>query len=613
MTSVLPLALFLSAALAVGVAVVVRRHRGDVPGSVTFLWLMAGVALWCATSAAHALAPTLEARVIWAKVQYLGIASVPPLWLLFTATYAQAGWATRPAARRALWIIPVLTILAAATNEWHLAMWPTVTLAPNGGTVYAHGWWFWIAAAYYYLLMIAGTFTLVRALRLSPPPFRGQWLALIAAALVPLVGNGLYLSGITPPGLDLTPVFFTASGALFAVGMYRSKLFDLVPVARDVVLESMSDAVIVLDSGRRVLDMNAAARALAGNPASWVGQPLQALVPLLRDLRLDIVADSSSTVAWPQPRDTRYFDVRVIRVRNRQDVAGAWVVLARDVSERLRVEAERAALEQRVQEQEKRESLSVLAGGLAHDFNNLLTGIVGNADLLSLQIPPSSELGNNVGAILLGAQRAADLVDKMLAYAGERHGSVERVDLDLVVRDMIELLRASAARHCTLRYEGSTAVVDADPTQLRQIVMNLIINAADAVDEGRGEIVVQTGIDTMTGPQLAAVHCADDAIPGKYAFVDVTDNGIGMDEATLARIFEPFYTTKPTGHGLGLAAVQGIIHGHHGALRVRSAPGQGTSFRVWLPLADATPPPPASRGHRHAVEPSAVLRRSEPS
>jgi signal transduction histidine kinase len=289
-------------------------------------------------------------------------------------------------------------------------------------------------------------------------------------------------------------------------------------------------------------------------------------------------------------------------------------VLARDVTERLRIEAERAALEQRVQEQEKRESLSVLAGGLAHDFNNLLTGIVGNADLLSLQIPPSSELGSNVGAILLGAQRAADLVDKMLAYAGERHGSVERVDLDVLVRDMIDLLRASAARHCAVTYEGSSMLVDVDATQVRQVVMNLIINAVDAVGEKDGEIHVSTSTQTMTGDALAAVQCADDAAPGEYACLEVRDNGHGMDPSTLGKIFEPFYTTKPTGHGLGLAAVQGIVHGHRAALHVESAPDAGTTFRIWLPIASGpapAPPAPHARGGRHAVEPSAVARRSE--
>ena len=596
--------LFACAAFSLAVALLLNRRR-SIPGLTTFVWLMVAVAVWCVTSGIHALVDAMSVKTAWAKVQYLGIASVPALWLCFAAEYSDAVWLRGRRVRAAMWIVPGLTILAAATNEAHRAMWPDVRLGANGLAVYSHGWWFWIAATYNYVLVLAGAWLLLQALRRSPPPFKSQWLTLIAAALVPLAGNALYIAGLTIPGFDLTPVAFTVSGLLFARGLQRNQLFDLVPVARDTVVESLSDAVIVLDAGRRILDVNAAARQLAGESEPWIGRPVGTLVPILRELRLDAVADSSVTLASDgHDTGTRYYDVRVIRVRSPREEAAAWVVLMRNISEQLVAEAERAALQARVQEQQKRESLSVLAGGLAHDFNNLLTGIVGNADLLSLHIPPSSEMGNSVGAILLGAQRAADLVDKMLAYAGERHGSTERVDLDALVRDMVDLMRASAARHCTLQYDGRRAVIEADPTQIRQVAMNLIINAADAVEESTGEIAVQIGVESLTGPQLGSVECADDAIPGEYGYIDVKDNGAGMDEGTLGRIFQPFFTTKPTGHGLGLAAVQGIVHGHRGALQVESRPGSGTRFRVWFPLAPIRqteePHPPTARSRTSA-------------
>jgi signal transduction histidine kinase len=598
--ALLPLPLFAGGLLALWIAALVHRRRA-VPGATPLMWLMAASGWWCIAGAFHALADPVTAKIAWAKLQYLGVASAPTLWFLFTAEYAHTPWIRDRRLRIALWVLPALTVIASTTNGWHHAVWTSVRIAANGATVYTHGGFFWIVAAYNYALMLAGTVLLIRALRRSPPAFRGQWAALIAAAIVPWAGNLLYITGVTVPGFDLTPLSFVVSGLLFIRALYQNQLLDLIPVARDLVVESLSDAVIVLDASRRILDMNAAARRLAGNPQGWVGQPLTALVPMLRDVRVDVVADSSTTLAVDSGnRDFLYYDVRVMRVISRREGAAAWVILVRDVSEQLQAETERAALEARVQEQQKRESLSVLAGGLAHDFNNLLTGIVGNADLLSLQIPPSSELGNNVGAILLGAQRAADLVDKMLAYAGERHGSTERVDLNDVVRDMVELLRASAARHCTLRYEGTPAAIEADPTQVRQVVMNLIINAADVVDEKTGEIVVTTGIESLSAEQLADLECANGAVPGSYAYLDVKDNGPGMDGATLARIFEPFFTTKAAGHGLGLAAVQGIIHGHHGALRVESHRGAGSTFRVWFPLAAPSQPAPVRRSTRSA-------------
>jgi len=546
---------------------------------------MTAVAVWCATSGFHALAGSLDAKIAWATVQYLGIASVPPLWLLFAGEYADARWTLDRRVRAAVWIVPVLTVLAVATNESHQAVWPSVRIDASGLTVYEHGWAFWIAAGYNYLLVLEGTTLFVLSLFTTPPPFRGQWLTLVVAAVIPLAGNVLYIAGITVPGLDLTPVAFVVSGLLFVRALYRDHLFDLVPVARDTVIESLSDAVIVLDGSRRILDMNAAARRLAGDPDAWVGRPVCAVVPLLRDVQTDAVRDSSVMLMRDADDGQKeYFDLRVLRVQRPTRPSAAWVALVRNISERLRADAARAALEARLQEQQKRESLSILAGGVARDFNTLLDGIVVNADRLTLTVPPSSEMGRSVGAILLAARRAADLMDTLLAYAGERQGSMAHVDLDELVLEMVDLLRGSAARHCHLRYSGRPATIRADPTQVRQVAMNLILNAIDAVDDRVGEIVVTTGVDELTGPQLAALDGADDATPGPYARLEVADNGRGMDAATLARIFQPFVTSKPSHRGLGLPAVLGIVHGYGGALHVESAPRRGARFRVWFPL-----------------------------
>jgi signal transduction histidine kinase len=318
-----------------------------------------------------------------------------------------------------------------------------------------------------------------------------------------------------------------------------------------------------------------------------MGQPVTAVFPMLGDTPCD--ATTRHTTMQRRPlADSTYYDIQTIPLRMRRGRSGGCVVVLRDTTAQHAATAERDALQARVQEQQRRESLSVLAGGLAHDFNNLLTGIVGNADLLSLEIPASSELGASVSAIQLGAQRAADLVAKMLAYAGERHGSPAYVDLDALVREILDLLRASAARHCHVEYTGHPAIIQADPTQIRQVAMNLLINAAEAVEEGSGQVTVTTGTEHLGSTQLQAMKFGEDAAPGEYAFLEVRDNGSGMGTETLLRIFHPFFTTKPDGHGLGLSAVQGIVLGHRGALRVDSRPGCGSGFRVWFPLASDT-------------------------
>ena len=277
--------------------------------------------------------------------------------------------------------------------------------------------------------------------------------------------------------------------------------------------------------------------------------------------------------------------MRVAPVRDRTRHFTGWLVVIRDISARRRAEAERYALERRVQEQQKSESLTVFAAGVAHDFNNLLTGILGNADLLAMQAPPDSSQRRTAEAIVIGSQRAADLVSKMLAYAGEGRVVSERVDLDTLTREMVDVLEASVTRHCTLVYKspGPLPLVDADPTQIRQVVLNLIINATEAVDEG-GLVTVATGQEMLDRESLARMTFGADVDAGPYVFVDVVDNGHGISDETLSRMFDPFFSTKDQGRGLGLAAVRGIVRSHQAALRVSSAPGQGTRFRVWLSL-----------------------------
>ncbi len=585
MITAVPAALFVSATLALWLGALIHR-RGAAPGAPAFVWLMAAIALWCVTSAFHALTPSLDEKILWAKVQYFGIATVPPLWFVFLCDYVGASWAANRRIRIALGAIATMTIGLALTNETHRLIWASVEMSAAGVVVYHHGPWFWFAAAYHYALVLAGTLVLARAIRRSPAAFQGQLLTLMAASIVPWASNAIYLfAPAWLAGFDPTPVSFAFSGVLFTWALYRTYLFDLIPVAHDILVDSLSDAVIVVDPAGRVLDMNAAARNLGQSGSTWIGKQATEVFPLL--LRCDLTLSSTpvSTIVMSTDPDPIHYDVRTMPVRAKSGSFAAWVILLRDVSAQMRAQTERDALESRVQEQQKRESLSVLAGGLAHDFNNLLAGIVGNADLLALRLPPSSEMGGHIGAIILGAQRAADLVAKMLAYAGERHGSMERIDLDAVMIEMLELLRASAARHCTLQYHGQPSVIIGDATQIRQVAMNLIINAAEAVDEHTGTVTVSTGIERLSTWKLADMKFGGDAAPGTYAFIEVRDNGPGMDAGTMARIFNPFFTTKHSGHGLGLAAVQGIVRGHRGALHVDSAPGRGSRFCVWFPAA----------------------------
>jgi PAS domain S-box-containing protein len=234
---------------------------------------------------------------------------------------------------------------------------------------------------------------------------------------------------------------------------------------------------------------------------------------------------------------------------------------------------------------QKLESLGLLAGGVAHDFNNILVGIIGNANLALDDLHEESTARESVERALASARRAAELANQMLAYSGKGRFHTRPFDFNELIRDLDLFLVAGMAKNVVVTYHLSDALppVSGDETQVRQIVMNLILNAADALKEtGDGTITVTTEPATVT--RRPAGRFADaPPTPGVYALLTVVDNGCGMDEATIAKIFDPFFTTKFTGRGLGLAATLGIIRGHHGSVSVTSEPGAGTTFKVWLP------------------------------
>jgi len=242
-------------------------------------------------------------------------------------------------------------------------------------------------------------------------------------------------------------------------------------------------------------------------------------------------------------------------------------------------------LEKKLNDAQKLESLGVLAGGIAHDFNNLLVGIIGNADLALHDVTASSPTHESLVDILTASHRAADLCRQMLAYSGRGRFVVQTVDPREVIEEMTHLLRASIAKTAVLSFAFSpdTKPVDADISQLRQVVMNLITNASDALDGRDGIITLASGTLHADAEYLARAYLRTDLVPGPYTYIEVSDTGDGMDEETKARIFEPFFSSKAVGRGLGLAAVSGIVRGHKGAIRVYSELGKGTTIKVLLP------------------------------
>jgi PAS domain S-box-containing protein len=260
-----------------------------------------------------------------------------------------------------------------------------------------------------------------------------------------------------------------------------------------------------------------------------------------------------------------------------------------DVTERRRAEEEQRRLEGRVFESQKLESLGLLAGGIAHDFNNLLTAILGNASLALGQLPAHHPARGPIDDVQSAAERAAELTRQMLAYAGRAPFTMRVADLSTSVREMARLLSSVVSKRARLDLDLSPRPlwVQVDVAQLHQVVMNLVTNASDAVGERGGTIRIRTDVMQAGTEYLAHSAAGGDLQSGLYAYVEVSDDGPGMDEAVARRMFDPFFTTKSHGRGLGLAAVLGITRRLGGAMRVESAPGSGTGVRMLLPMTEA--------------------------
>jgi len=264
---------------------------------------------------------------------------------------------------------------------------------------------------------------------------------------------------------------------------------------------------------------------------------------------------------------------------------GAISAVFTDLTERKRVEVERQELERKMFESQKLESLGVLAGGIAHDFNNIMMAILGNTSLCQGFINPESPATDNLKMIEEAATRAADLAGQMLAYAGRGKFVIEPVDINRLLTEMINMLEVAISRKANLRLKLTPDLppVEGDATQLRQVLLNLIINASEAIGETNGAITISTDLIKCDQSYLQSAWPESKVDEGSYLLLEISDTGCGMSQETLAKIFDPFFSTKFTGRGLGLAALLGIINSHKGAVRADSEPGNGTSFKVLLP------------------------------
>jgi signal transduction histidine kinase/ABC-type amino acid transport substrate-binding protein/CheY-like chemotaxis protein len=336
----------------------------------------------------------------------------------------------------------------------------------------------------------------------------------------------------------------------------------------------------------RFLDVNPAFEKLLGKPATEIlGKRVLELLPNTENYWIEIYGNVALNREPVHFQDYsaelgRHFDISAYSPEQ-----GQFAAIITDISVRINMEEERRRLDDQVMQTQKLDSLGVLAGGIAHDFNNILMAVLGHCELALRRITKESPAKPNLEEIKSSASKAADLANQMLAYSGKGKFVVEPHDFSKIVEEMEQMLVVSVSKKVVLRYEFAAHLptVDADATQLRQIILNLTINASDAIGDRSGVVAISTGVMDCDQTYLSETWLDEQLPQGQYVFLEVADTGCGIDKETIKRIFEPFFSTKFTGRGLGMAAVLGIVRGHKGAIKIYSEVGKGTTFKVLFP------------------------------
>ncbi len=385
-------------------------------------------------------------------------------------------------------------------------------------------------------------------------------------------------------------------------GRMRRRLAAESARLRDLLMNATAEGIYGVDTEGRCIFINAAGVAMLGydSAAELLGRNMHEAMHhtrpdgspypeqacrIFRSFRERTRVHCRDEVFWRKDGTSFPVEYRARPVFDENGAMIGGVVTFLDISELLAAEREREKMERQVQHAQRLESLGVLAGGIAHDFNNILAAIMGNAALARMRVTEAPlEARERLDRIEASCEQAATLCRQMLAYSGKGRFVVRPVNLSRLVEEITHLLEVSLGKSVVVKYQLAENLppVEADEAQIQQVIMNLVTNANEAIGARSGVISTSTGVMHADEDYLRDCH-GDAPQPGRYAWLEVSDTGCGMDRETMERIFDPFFTTKSTGRGLGMSAVLGIVRGHKGALKVYSEPGRGTTFKLLLP------------------------------
>jgi len=578
--------LFLSGTLSATLAWCAWRRRKAAPSAVPLALFALACAEYAFGYALEILTLTPEAKVAWAKVEWLGIASMAPLFLAFALQYS--GY--RHLLTRRLWFglaAPCLAmLLLVATNEHHGLVWPRTwleTVGPVRVLVLDHGPAFWAFATYAYALILVSVGSIVATALHGRAIYRRQSILLLTGMLVPVLCNISYGAQWSPlPHINPTPVAFAFSVGIFAFAIFRFRFLEIGPIAWQVLVERMPDGVLVVDGQGRVADMNPAFEAALGlHAAQAIGRQASEVLAPWPELGALVAAgkEGQFELSLPTGKAARDWALRLAPIGGPHGQPGGCLVMLHDISELRHLEAQ-------LLQAQKMESIGHLASGVAHNFNNLLTAISGHASFARDMLPPEHPARQDIEQVLRNARRAALLTRQLLAFLCRRSTPPHAVNLNDLILDMGEMLGHLIGEDIELTTDlaPNLGTVRVDSNQIEQAIINLALNARDAMPTG-GRLTLRTA-NVDVGQAGAEHHRA--VPPGCYVALAVCDTGMGISDEARAHLFEPFFTTKEPGKGtgLGLATVLGIVRQHQGYIVVDSEPDRGTTFTIYLPRVD---------------------------
>jgi signal transduction histidine kinase len=608
--ALLPYVVSLACAIAV---TLFALARSEVRSARTYAVVTAGQAAWITGFLFKLTRTTLAGKVAWDHVEFAAMCLCAVALLNFAA-----GETGRRVPRSWLAVLGVPCLAGLLYLVLNPVARASARIAPGRlpALLYDFTWVDLAAFAYTMVLVLVANGLFLRQVLIRRGVYRTQALLLFLGGMLPLLSAVFLAVGVTVLGQrDTTPFTFAASNLITSWALFRHRLFELLPVARDAVFESLQDSVLVFDREGQLVDLNAAAASLFQLSTADLGKPVRSDFEGWEALRIgEDATPRGQLLVRRAAGGEEYFDTRLnpLRTHGEEEPAGSLVVLRNVTVQRMaelsmrrahdeleervaeRTDWLRAAQEEKLRLQEhlhqsqKMDTVGRLAGGVAHDFNNLLTVILGNVQLLKNRLGADAPLSAQVLEVERAASSAASLTGRLLAFSRKQPVRPSLVDLDGLVSNLHRMLERLLEEDIRLDTPttGKPLLALVDRTQVEQALMNLVVNARDAMPRG-GRLTISVS-EAEVSPGEA--ERGGEIVPGRYVRLSVIDTGTGMSPEVRKRAFEPFFSTKETGKGtgLGLSIVYAVMEQNGGFVDLDTEEGRGTAVHLFFPRTGKT-------------------------